>query len=196
MAVSSVAMDPSTEATGVSRARSLFLNVGFVLALLLGWQAIVEAEWVPRYLFPGPIAVASSLLEMLRDGTMIESLRLSLGRMFIGYGLSVVGGIAIGLLVARNWVFKHTFGAVILSLQSLPSICWLPIALIWVGLNERAVVVVVVLGAIFSIAVATENAVRNIAPIHLKVGRVMGARGWSLRATFCFSPRSPSSSAA
>jgi NitT/TauT family transport system permease protein len=97
--------------------------------------------------------------------------------MLIGYSISVLGGLTLGVIVARNQLMKETVGSVILALQSLPSICWLPLALIWFGLSEKAIYAVLILGAMFSIAVATESAVRNVAPIYQKVGRVLGARG-------------------
>ncbi|MCX7963381.1 MAG: ABC transporter permease subunit [Candidatus Sumerlaea chitinivorans] len=103
-------------------------------------------------------------------------MRKSMARMIIGYTVSVVVGILLGILLARSTLAKETLGTLVLSLQSLPSICWLPLALIWVGINEQAVIAVVILGAVFSIAVATESAIRNIPPIYLKVGEVLGAR--------------------
>jgi NitT/TauT family transport system substrate-binding protein len=128
-------------------------------------------------LFPTPVEVWHSITQLWRDGLLLSSLSQSMGRMFVGYFISVVGGILLGVLAARSRLFRNTAGAVILALQSLPSICWLPFALIWVGINETAIIVVVVLGALFSIAVATEGAVRNIPPIYQKVGLVLGARG-------------------
>lgn len=122
--------------------------------------------------------VFRSLREMAADGTLLISIRLSMGRMIIGYSISIVGGLAIGLASARSRLFKETVGSLIMALQSLPSVCWLPLALIWFGINEMSIMVVVILGAIFSIAIATESAIRNIPPIYQKVGRVLGARGF------------------
>lgn len=132
---------------------------------------------MPVYLFPGPGDVLRSLVQMAESGQLLNSIRLSLSRMGIGYSISVLGGITIGVIAARSWLFKETFGALIMSLQSLPSVCWLPFALLWIGLNEGAILAVIILGAMFSIAIATEGAIRNVPPIYLKVGRVLGARG-------------------
>ena len=147
-------------------------------ALLIGvWQAVYMARIVPPFLFPGPGAVFGQLWELAKSGELFQNIALSMKRMFMGYGVSVVIGLTIGVLAARSWIFKETVGSVILSLQSLPSICWLPLALIWFGIGEGAILAVLILGALFSIAVATEGAIRNVPPIYLKVGRVLGARG-------------------
>jgi NitT/TauT family transport system substrate-binding protein len=140
--------------------------------------AAAQADGTPTLnLVPTPMAVARSIGTLARDGLLWESIRLSMGRMLVGYLLSVLGGLIIGVLCARVLWFRLTVGSAVLALQSLPSICWLPFALIWVGINERAIIVVVVLGALFSIAAATEHAIRNVAPIYHKVGLVLGARG-------------------
>jgi len=146
--------------------------------LLIGlWQLLYMLKVVPPYLFPGPLDVFMKFVELAKGGELFQSIALSMKRMFMGYGISVIGGLAIGILAARSWIFKETVGSVILSLQSLPSICWLPLALIWFGIGEGAILAVLILGALFSIAVATEGAIRNVPPIYLKVGRVLGARG-------------------
>ncbi len=128
-------------------------------------------------LYPTPVEIWEALVKMAREGLLWGSIRLSMWRMLIGYAISVAGGLLIGILAARSRLFKNTVGSLILALQSLPSICWLPFALIWVGINESAIIVVVVLGALFSIAVATEGAIRNVPPIYQKVGVVLGAKG-------------------
>lgn len=128
-------------------------------------------------LYPTPLEIGRAVVAMAREGILWQSIRLSMGRMLVGYFISVLGGLFIGVLCARVPLFRNTVGSAVLALQSLPSICWLPFALIWVGINESAIIVVVVLGALFAIAAATESAVRNVAPIYHKVGQVLGARG-------------------
>lgn len=137
-----------------------------------------EADGAPTLnLYPTPFDIARAAVAMAREGILWQSIRLSMGRMLVGYSISVLGGLLIGVLCARVPLFRNTVGSGILALQSLPSICWLPFALIWVGINESAIIVVVVLGALFSIAAATESAVRNVPPIYHKVGQVLGAHG-------------------
>jgi len=157
--------------------KRVLVKLIFFVLLLSIWQLVYMAKLVPPYLFPGPLDVLDRFIELGKSGELSKSVGLSMKRMFMGYGISVVGGLTIGVLAARSWIFKETVGSLILSLQSLPSICWLPLALIWFGLGEGAILAVLILGALFSIAVATEGAIRNVPPIYLKVGRVLGARG-------------------
>jgi NitT/TauT family transport system permease protein len=69
---------------------------------------------------------------------------------------------------------------VAIGLQALPSICWLPLALLWFGLGEKAILFVVVMGALLSIALATADGVRNTSPLYLRAARTMGAEGLRL----------------
>lgn len=142
--------------------KKLTAKIVFFIFLIIAWQLFCMTKAMPSYLFPGPKEVLDKLIYLVQEGLLSKAIGESMQRMLIGYSVSVVGGISIGILAARSWIFKETIGSVILALQSLPSICWLPFAIIWIGLNDQAILAVLILGALFSIAVATEGAIRNI----------------------------------
>jgi len=158
----------------------LSVRLGFLGFLVGVWQLLSMYGPGPVYLRPGPVEVAKVLWGMLLDKSILHATVASAQRIIIGYSISVVGGLALGVALARSWVVKQTIGSLILSLQSLPSICWLPFALIWIGLNEKAILAVVILGALFAIAISAESALRNIPPLYIRVGLTLGAKRWSL----------------
>jgi NitT/TauT family transport system permease protein len=82
-------------------------------------------------------------------------------------------------MAQQRWL-KETLGMLVMGLQALPSICWLPLALLWFGLNPEAILFVVVMGSVLAIAQATEDGVRNTPPIYLRAASNLGARGWQL----------------
>jgi len=149
----------------------------FFLGFLLLWLVLSTAHLWPPYLFPSPVQVALSLAKGIRNGTVIIGIAGSMGRLFRGYIAALVIGLALGLVLARVRPIKETLGLLVMGLQALPSICWLPLALLWFGLNERAILFVVVMGAVFSIAQSTEDGIRNTPPVYLKAARNLGARG-------------------
>jgi len=124
--------------------------------------------------------VAEALIEGFRDSTFIIAIGISLRRLAIGFAISIFCGGALGLLISKFKLLDETIGGLVLGVQTLPSICWLPLAVLWVGLNERAILFVVVMGAIFSITIATESSIKNIPQLFIKAGRNMGAKGWGL----------------
>jgi NitT/TauT family transport system permease protein len=146
----------------------------FVSTLVAIWAGVSEVLASP--LLPGPWAVLVSLGETVRDGSMTTAVVSSVIRLVIGYGVSLVAGVPLGVFLARSRFVKETVGPLVLGLSSVPSICWLPLAILWFGLSEWAIQTVIVLGAMLPIAVATESAVRNIPPVIDRAARTMGAR--------------------
>ena len=167
-------------------------KVFFFAGLLLLWQAIYWMRIWPEYLFPGPLEVLSALISGLRNGTYLLGASASLLRLVIGYAVSVIIGITLGLLVGCVKWLDDTVGALLLALQTLPSICWLPLALLWFGLNEKAILFMVIIGAALSISLAAEDGVKNVPPLFLRAARNMGASGWRLYSQVVFPAAFPS----
>src|SRR5665811_1497587 len=155
--------------------RALVATV-FFLALVLIWQAAtMSGRWSP-VLLPPPQAVVEYLWEALQDGTLIEGTRVTLQRLLIGYAIGIVNGLPLGLLTSTSDYFQDTVGALALGLQTLPSVCWVPLALLWFGQTETAMLFIVVMGTLWSVIIATETGVRNVPPIYRRAALTMGSK--------------------
>lgn len=154
----------------------------FFAGLLVLWEVLVRLHVWPEYVIPSPLAVARSLLDGFVSGVLPRAILISLRRVTLGYGVSILIGIPLGLLLGRTRLLQDTLGTLVLGLQALPSICWLPLALLWFGLSETAIGFVVVMGAVLSITLSTADGVRNTPPLYLRAARTLGARGWGLYA--------------
>jgi NitT/TauT family transport system permease protein len=97
-------------------------------------------------------------------------------RLVIGYVLGLVFGLPLGLLTARFKFCEDTLGVIALGLQTLPSVCWVPLALLWFGQTEAAMLFVVVMGTLWSVVIATDNGVRTVPPIYARAARTMGSK--------------------
>jgi len=155
------------------------LTVFYVLLIGI-WQGVAELRIWPPYLFPSPLGVAQSLIAGFEDNSFTIGILVSMKRVLIGFGLSIAGGVLIGLAIGRVKLLDETIGTIVLGFQALPSICWLPIALLWFGLSENAIVMVVVLGSLFAITIGVDSGVKNVPPIYLRAARTMGAGGFNL----------------
>ena len=155
-------------------------RVLFVLALIATWAVV--SNQTASSLVPGPFDVARAIASGVRDGSLVRALLKSMQRLAIGYGFSLGAGVTLGIALARWVLLRDTLGSLVLGLQAIPSICWLPLALLWFGPSEPAILVVVVLGTLLSITIATESAVRNVSPVYVRAARTMGARGIRLYA--------------
>ena len=133
-----------------------------LVVLTVLWAAGAELARSP--LFPGPLAVARALVAALQDGMLGRGIVVTGLRLVVGYAIALAVGVPLGLLLARITLVKRVLGPLLLGLSSVPSICWLPLAIVWFGLSEAAIQVVVVLGAALPVTLATESAVRQLPP--------------------------------
>ena len=151
----------------------------FVLALAT-WEALFRAKiWSP-VLVPSPFSVGRYLYEAAVDGTLWDATLVTMRRLLLGYGFGIALGLPLGLLTARFRIVRDTLGLVALGLQTLPSVCWVPLALLWFGQSETAMFFVVVMGTLWSMIIATDNGVRNVPPIYARAARTMGSSGLQL----------------
>jgi NitT/TauT family transport system permease protein len=152
----------------------------FYSALIGLWALVAKLRVWPPYIFPAPGDVAQILVAGFKDHSFWIAIGVSMRRMLIGYGISVVLGLVLGLGVASNQFLEQTVGGLLVSLQSLPSICWLPIAVLWFGLTEKAILFVVVMGSLLSVTISMETGRKQLPKIYSMAGRNLGARGMQL----------------
>ena len=158
----------------ISRWLSAFL---FFVGLILVWHLLVTARiWSPL-LLPSPVSVFDYLVTAMQDGTLWEATMVTVRRLLVGYGLGILAGLPLGLLTASSRWSHDTIGTLALGLQTLPSVCWVPLALLWFGQTEAAMLFVVVMGTLWSLIIATDNGVRTIPPIYTRAARSMGSTG-------------------
>lgn len=149
----------------------------FAAGALIVWEALALSKIWPPYLFPTPQGVAESLWDGFKDHSLLIGIEVSMRRVIIGYAISVVFGILLGMLLASSKFLEDTLGRVILSLQSLPSACWVPIALLWFGLSETAIIFVTITGSLLAVTQATTAGFDNVPRILSMAGRNLGAKG-------------------
>jgi NitT/TauT family transport system permease protein len=158
-------------------ARRILSGLVFLALLVSIWQLAVWSErWSPLIL-PPPGDVLAYLTGALRDGTLLEAGLVTAERLVIGYLVGVAIGLPLGLLVSASQTLRDTVGALALGLQTLPSVCWVPLALLWFGQTEAAMLFIVIMGTLWSVVIATDHGARNIPTIYARVARTMGSRG-------------------
>lgn len=152
----------------------------FYACWLVGWELLARSNLWPSYIFPHAIPVMQNIWENFVNGKYPEAIAASMRRLTIGYLAALGIGLGLGILMGRYQTAQLTVGSVALGLQALPSIAWLPLALIWFGLDESAIIFVIIMGVVFSFAMATSTGIRSIPPQLERAARNLGARGDSL----------------
>jgi NitT/TauT family transport system permease protein len=160
--------------------KKLTKQVIFYSALLGIWALVAKLHIWPPYLFPPPWGVAEALWAGFGDHSFWIGIAVTMKRMLVGYSLSVALGMILGLAVASNRFLEQTVGGLLVSLQSLPSICWIPLAVLWFGLTEKAILFVVLMGSLLSVTIAMEDGRKQMPKIYGMAGRNLGAHGFRL----------------
>jgi len=157
------------------------LRIGlFYLALLGLWQLVYELQFWPSYVVPSPKDVWDSFSRYWDNGLIQEAVQTSMQRMIIGYSISLVIGVIVGMAAGTwKWV-DETVGSLILGMQSLPSITWIPLAILWFGLNDGAILFIVFMGSVFAVAVSARAGVKGLPPLYRKAALTMGASRYQL----------------
>ncbi|WP_069169455.1 ABC transporter permease [Streptomyces griseus] len=157
--------------------RKVLPPVTAVVLVVLVWQLLVWAEVTDDYKLPPPAAVWRSLTDMWLQGTLLEVVWTSVSRGLLGFLMAVAIGTPLGLLVARVKVVRAAIGPILSGLQSLPSVAWVAPAIIWLGLDDRTMYAVILLGAVPSVANGLVSGVDQVPPLYLRAGRTLGATG-------------------
>jgi NitT/TauT family transport system permease protein len=171
---------------------------------LASWEAAYRTVGWRAWKFPAPSHVLDAALSLVHVNTafgdpvgpgwpwgvpgtrlepglpLLQGILVSAVRLAGGFTISVLAGMAIGLAMwASKWV-DALLGPLFLGLQTLPSVCWVPLAVLAIGINEGAILFVLVMGSTFAVALAFRDGLRTIPPLYQRAGLMLGASGWKL----------------
>ncbi len=160
-------------------------SILFFAVLILLWELLflLGTRWLgiwKSYAFPEPLGVLRAGLRMAANHSLWYAMAYSGLRAAAGFGLSIVIGVLVSLALGSGTKPMNYLKPFLTGVQTLPSVCWVPFAILWFGLDEKAIIFVVVMGASFSIALSVESAIRNVNPLLVRVARTMGAEGFML----------------
>lgn len=148
-----------------------------IVAIIVIWQVVIWLQWQPDYVIPSPHQVWDALGRQAEQHILWQSTLNSIRRAAQGFAIALAVATPIGLLLGLNRTLRTILGPILTGLQQLPSVAWVPAAIIWFGLSDATIYTVVLLGAVPSIANGLIAGIDQIPPIYLKAGRIMGARG-------------------
>ncbi len=155
-------------------------KIAFYIILVLVWQAISMSDVWPSNIFPSPYEVGEDLVYTAADGSLFYGIGTSMWRLAIGLSIAIGGGMVLGIFMARVEIVNQTIGSLVLGLQSIPSIAWVPLAILWFGLTDGGIIFVTAIGAIFAVTINTYTGVKNINPHFIEAAKNMGAKGTQL----------------
>lgn len=150
--------------------------VGGFTILIVVWQLIFSFGNYSQALFPSPLGVIKGFKELVSDGVLFEDIRDSMIRFAIGYFISVVLGITLGLIL--GW-FRNIWGFVnpiVQLLRPISPMAWLPFVVLWFGIGDLPAIAIIFIAAFFPILLSTISAVGSVDQIYLKVAKNFGIK--------------------
>jgi NitT/TauT family transport system permease protein len=157
--------------------KRFILAFTFFAVLIAIWELLVRTGVWNEVFVPSPLDVGRYFITSFQDKTLLESSWVTVKRLLLGYIVGLGLGVPLGMLNSRFKFAEDTVGLIALGLQTLPSVCWAPLALLWFGQTEIAMFFIVIMGSVWSILLATDAGVRSVPPIYVRAARTMGSKG-------------------
>jgi sulfonate transport system permease protein len=159
--------------------RALWPKLAAVALVLALWELLYLGGW-KHFIFPGPADTLANLWDQAKTGLLWKAIGITLSRALLGYAIALVIGTVVGALVSRIAPLRAAVGSLITGMQTMPSVAWVPFAIILYGPNQSAILFVVVMASAPSIANGLIAGVDYTPPLLIKAGKMMGLRGLSL----------------
>lgn len=154
--------------------------LAFYLLLLATWQILFLAKFIPDYLFPSPIQVATRLKELATDNYLWPSVKATFQRIGVGFAISASIGLIIGLCMGTSRVVNSCLRSLFLGLQTLPTAAWVPVSLLIFGLSDHGIYFVIIMSSMPAVAIATSDGILHIPTIYLRVARTLGTPTYAM----------------
>jgi NitT/TauT family transport system permease protein len=155
--------------------KTLLYLVPIILFLAI-WEIGGQTAQTP--LFPPLSKVGVQFVALIRNGLLLKSLGASFLRVLIGYILGSLSGLIIGILMGVNKFIEHSLRPLLSILFPIPALGWLPLLMLWIGINEALPVTLIFICAFFPIAYNTLTGIKEVKAEYIKAARTLGASKW------------------
>ena len=150
----------------------------FIVLIAVIWEVTSRVSGLPDFMFPSLLLVLETLFTGLIDGQITEAVIKSIGRILLGFSIALLLGLVFGYLIWRYKLVEDTLGFLVTALQSIPSIVWFPLAIIWFGLNEFAILFIVTIGATWTMTLNASSGFKNVPSLYQRVAKTYGSGGF------------------
>lgn len=146
------------------------LKIVISISVLIGiWELVVLTGRYEPSLLPSPAKVLSGIGDLLKDGTMLTHLKVSLTRFIIGYSTAAITGVALGLLLGWNRKIWSFIDPVVQVLRQVSPIAWFPFIVLWFGIGDVPAVIIIFIAAFYPILLSTVSGAGKVDEVYLKV---------------------------
>lgn len=159
------------------RWRGPALGLLLPLTVAVGWEAAVYLGWSNGRLVPPPSRVFSTITELARTGELTRHVAATLGRVAAGFGLGVLSGTLLGAVAGYWSLARRLLDPTVQALRAIPSIAWVPLFILWLGIFETSKVALIAVGVFFPVYLGVMGAIRSVDRKIVEVGRAFRLSG-------------------
>ncbi len=175
IAVASAEAHPQARRRRLRFRLGLVLNVVSVFAFLAAWSAATEFGWISPIFLPSPASVASEAGKLVGTGELWWAVVASSRRVFLGFALAAAVAVPLGILMGVWWPAKAVVDPFVSLLRPLPSITWIPLTMLWLGIGESQKTAIVFMGSWIYILLYTLESTKRVDPLLIRAARNLGA---------------------
>jgi taurine transport system permease protein len=159
---------------------SMLIRIASVCCFVLAWHIATTNGAISSIFLPSPAQVAAQAMELVGSGELWKSILVSSERVFAGYALAALVAVPLGVVMAVWWPAKAVVDPFVSLLRPLPSITWIPLTILWLGIGDQQKVAIVFLGSWIYMLVYTLAAVQRVDPVLIRAARNLGARDFAV----------------
>ncbi|WP_445442006.1 ABC transporter permease [Clavibacter sp. km1a] len=151
-------------------------GLGLVVPVLVVgvWAVVTATGAVPPHLLPAPLDVVRAGVQLAEQGILGQYVAISLQRVLLGFALGATVGLVLGAVVGLSRIGRLLLAPTAGAFRTVPSLAWVPLLLLWMGINEDSKVTLVAIGAMFPVYTTVAGALRHVDPHLVEVGRAFG----------------------
>lgn len=153
------------------------LGVVLPLTLALAWELAVWSGWSNGRLVPPPSRVFATIMELAQTGELSRHITTTLSRVAAGFGLGVVAGTLLGAISGYWGVARRLLDPTVQALRAIPSIAWVPLFILWLGIFETSKVALIAVGVFFPVYLGVMGAILSVDRKIVEVGRTFRLSG-------------------
>ena len=144
------------------------------LALFVAWWAATASGWIKSYQLASPRDVVRELADLAQTGLLWRDLGASIERVALGFGIALLLALVLGSVVGGSRAAERALDPTLQAIRAVPSLAWVPLILLWLGIGETAKITLVAIGAFFPIYVALVSGIRGVDRKLVEVGTMFG----------------------
>ena len=156
--------------------------LGWILPLFLtaGWELLARVGLIDTSLFSSPSQIAAELLKLTWNGELLAHLETTFLRVAAGFSIGVFTATLLGALTGYSRFARRLLDPLLQSLRSIPSMAWVPLFLLWLGIGESSKIALIALGVFFPVYLNLMNGVRSVDRKLVEAGLANGFQGFAL----------------